>query len=298
MARIGSGTEPEFIVVGSSRARFGSGPLEFGLRPRLLVVVEARTEVEKALERRPALRRDDELATAVGGKQPAFFLEGREECRAERAGEMRPALRPVDAGAKQWSPLFHERLQVDTELSEQGAAMIAEAQRAVVEADEGPALSRLGDRDAELAGEMVVARASEAQRTRGGRQRPLGRDARQDLDCLRDFGIGDAVVAVATFAPASEQPAFHELAQMRARSLRRDARVHREGFGAARATIHQRHDDRGARRLGQQRPPPMDSRAVVAHKRAILLPPRTEMLRSAPNRLPALRRAAGLRLVP
>src|SRR3954466_11995741 len=112
MARIGSGTEPEFIVVSSPRAIFGSGPLEFGLRPRLLVAVETRTEIEQALERRPALRRDGELARDIDGEQPAFFLEGREECCAKRAGKMRPAFRPVEAGAKERPPLLHERLPV------------------------------------------------------------------------------------------------------------------------------------------------------------------------------------------
>src|SRR3954468_19310050 len=116
MARIGSGTEPEFIVVSSPRAIFGSGPLEFGLLPRLLVAVETRHEIEQALERRPALRRDGELARAVDGEHPAFVLEGREEGCAERAGKIRPAFRRVDAGAKEGPPLLEERLPVDAEV--------------------------------------------------------------------------------------------------------------------------------------------------------------------------------------
>src|ERR1041384_6551319 len=85
---------------------------------------------EEPRERVAALGRDGHGARAPHAKDPAVLEVHLEERRAERAADVRPPLREVDAGARESAPLVESRLDVDAErrqplLAKRGQAEIA-----------------------------------------------------------------------------------------------------------------------------------------------------------------------------
>src|ERR1043166_8068439 len=70
---------------------------------------------EEPRERVAALGRDGHRARAPHAKDPAVLEVHLEERRAERAADVRPPLREVDAGARESAPLVESRLDVDAE---------------------------------------------------------------------------------------------------------------------------------------------------------------------------------------
>ena len=125
--------------------------------------------------------------------------------------------------------------------------------------DMARARQRIGDGDADLARQMVVAGAAEAQvgiapprgRLRGGRRARAG-DRHQRFDGVRHVGRGQPVEAVAALGAGGQQVALDHAGEMSARGLRRDAGGERQlgrGVGAA---VHQQRQHGGARRIAHQ----------------------------------------------
>ena len=118
---------------------------------------------------------------------------------------------------------------------------------------------QIGDGDADLAREMVVAGAAEAEigiapprRRLGGRLGALAGQRHQQFDGMRHLARGQAIEAVAALRAGGQQVGLDHARQMARRGLRGDAGGQREigrGVGAA---IHQELQHGGARRVAHQ----------------------------------------------
>ena len=116
---------------------------------------------------------------------------------------------------------------------------------------------RVGDGDAEAAGEMVVAHPRVAQRRRLARQRPK---ARAVVDCHRDDAFehlrhrrrGQPEIAVPPRRRRGDQAGLGQLGEVGAGRLRRHARGIGELGRGHRAAVEQRDEDVGARRIARE----------------------------------------------
>ena len=113
------------------------------------------------------------------------------------------------------------------------------------------------ERDAEPAGEVVVARARGADGVRAGAlaqraDRRLRCDAGQRLERPGDVGPGEAEVAVAPVALGDHEAAVDELSQVHARRGGRDARLRGEHAGGQLAAVGQRAQHAGAARIADE----------------------------------------------
>ena len=117
---------------------------------------------------------------------------------------------------------------------------------------------RLEDRDAESAGEMVVARAGQAQRL-GARALPQRSDRRgrrhlrERLEQLAAVRAGQPVVPVAALGQHLEQPGVREPGEMAGRRRRGDPRLARQHARGKGAPVAEREQDPRAGRLGEER---------------------------------------------
>src|SRR5207248_2296602 len=132
--------------------------------------------------------------------------------RPESAGDVELAFAPVEAAADDGAPLCLELGQVDAQGCATGMRLGPEGVLAVLSNDDSPALEGGCERDAEAAGEMVVARPRGADQLalRGLAQRAhrrLRSDAGERLDGVRHGRIGEAEVAVAAVLARGEEPA-------------------------------------------------------------------------------------------
>ena len=147
------------------------------------------------------------------------------------------------------------------------AAIVAQHHRA-------PGHQRVGDRDAEPAGEMVVAGTRQAQRIVARRARSMAwrrLDRRHQADALqhaRDQGRGDPVVAMPALADAAQQIGIGQPGEMAAGGLRRHAGDERQLLGRQRAAVHQRDQHVGARPVADQRRDLGNVRAI-GHRRSV-----------------------------
>ena len=110
---------------------------------------------------------------------------------------------------------------------------------------------RVEERDAEFAGEVIVAKPRVAQRRlfrAGTRAQRLGArgDAHQRFEQARDVGIRETVIAMAPLRFDGDEAGVVELAQMRARGLLGDAGFEREFSRGERHAVQQGRQHVGA----------------------------------------------------
>ena len=116
---------------------------------------------------------------------------------------------------------------------------------------------RVVDADAELAGEVVVAGAGEAQFRADPRRQAAPaafhiRQHHQPFKGLCDLRPGETIIAMAPLHGDRQQATLHQLGEMAARRLRRDARDPGELLRRQRAPVHQRVQHVGAGRIAHQ----------------------------------------------
>ena len=119
-------------------------------------------------------------------------------------------------------------------------------------------LQRVGDRDAEPPGEMVVAGAGRRERRVDAAQPRIGRvgfaaDDRHRLEHLRDERRGEAVVAVPALRLDGDEAAVEELREMAARGRRGDAGEEGELLRGPRPSVHEREKDARAGGIADDR---------------------------------------------
>ena len=187
---------------------------------------------------------------------PARRDAAREERGAEGAAEMRLPLRPVEALPRQLAPALTQRRQVYLQIAEPARRsrhhLILGAAR-----PQHPLMDqRVGHPDRHLSREVVVARSRKSQRPVGrrrrGRRRPGSRDRSKRLQRMADFRSRQRKQAIATDANHLQEPAVGELAEMRARGLRREPGRRGQIAGRMVKAVEQHRQHRDARRLGQQ----------------------------------------------
>ena len=135
------------------------------------------------------------------------------------------ALGPVEAAAYQ-RPATARR-QLDPELLAPRFGVVAELDAVVGALDDVLVGERVGDRDAQLSGEVVVAGAAGAQRVGDDRvleapDRRVGSERGERLDGVDDLLAGEAVVAVAAVLLDLDEAAVDELAEVVAGGRQRD----------------------------------------------------------------------------
>jgi hypothetical protein len=116
-------------------------------------------------------------------------------------------------------------------------------------ADARTARRRAARRDA---GNRFARVAAADRRAWRGLRRERCAGERECLDQMRDLLAGQSVVAMPPLRVHVEQAAFDEPAQMRTCAGRCDAGKFAEFAGRPRTAVHQREQDAGARRLGEQ----------------------------------------------
>src|SRR5207237_6735935 len=132
---------------------------------------------------------------------PAELEEAARQRGSERSGDMQLTLAPVEAAADDGAPLCLELGEIDAQGCATSIRLGPEGVVAVLSNDDSLALEGCAGRDAEAAGEMVVARARRADQLALRRlaQRPHRRlrgDAGERFDCIRHCRVGEAEVAV------------------------------------------------------------------------------------------------------
>lgn len=213
-------------------------------------------EAKRALEPAAAGKRDRD-GTAVGHSlDPAAVEEGGEEGGAEGAGDVRNALAPVEAGGGEAAAFRLHVLQVDPELLEQISPRPCHLELLPFPAQRAALDERLREADAELAGEMVVARPRRTYSAADSRltvrsRRSLGGQNRERLHRLHQLRPDEAVEAVTAFAPDPDQPDRREPRQMSARGRRGDARRQCQLAGRDLAAVRERHEHGDPRGVGE-----------------------------------------------
>ena len=198
----------------------------------------------------PADGRDGERAAVALARDPAQIEEPVRDRGADRACEMRAPLAPVDAGTAERAPAAARGGQVDSQFVEEHLARLGDDAAIVAELDVAMLLQRVGERDAKLASDVVVAHACLAHRVvdaNGAQPRRCDcRDRRDAFQHLRDMRSGEPEVTVAALLRRGDQVGGAELAEMPARGLRRDVRRIGELARRQRAPVEQRAQDVGA----------------------------------------------------
>src|SRR5512138_115847 len=96
-----------------------------------------------------AERRHHRLARRAVAAQPLAPHQMIGQCRPQRPAEVRPALAPVEAAAREVAPLALGRRHVEAEPLQEGAALGAEAEIALIAPEEAALQQRVRQRDAE-----------------------------------------------------------------------------------------------------------------------------------------------------
>jgi len=174
------------------------------------------------------------------------------------AGEVRPPLAPIQAGPAQGALTSARVLQIDAEAVQELDAGLGQRAGLAGEHHVPARLQRVGEPDAEPAGQVVVAGARGAQRLvdlreRARARRRARRHHHDAFEHASDQRARQPVVTVAALAHAFEQPGLGQLGEVAAGRLRRDAGGVGELLGGERAAVHQRAQDVGARRIADRR---------------------------------------------
>src|SRR5262249_48103993 len=159
--------------------------------------------------------------------EPTQVQTATPDLRADQTGDMISALAPVETGSTE--DTFAARAQIRAERAQKARAGIRHLTAVLGEDDVSIGDERIGDGEADLAGEMIVAGAREAKHVVPNRAWLI---ARRDLD--RSDGDDafehprhqrgrDAVIAIATLLGDGDEPRLDELEEMLARGRTRDA---------------------------------------------------------------------------
>src|SRR5262249_36132536 len=163
-------------------------------------------------------RRQPHRAAVALAHEPAELQAAAPDRRADEAGDVMAALAPVEAGAAE--DALAARRQIGAEAGEEGSARRRQLAAVLAEHDMAAGGERGGYGNGDLAGEMVVAGAREAQRVVADRARLVARrhleggDRDDAFDHARDQRRGDAVVAEAPLPGDGDEPRFGELEQV------------------------------------------------------------------------------------
>ena len=167
------------------------------------------------------------------------------------------ALAPVETGPAE--DAFAARAQVGTEFGQKARARIRHL-AAVLGKDDVPiGDERVGNGDADLAGQVIVAGAREAQRVIPNRARLIARrdlDRRDGDDAFehpRDQRRRDAIVAIAPLLGDRDEARLDELEQVLAGGRTRDAGEISKFAAGQRLTAHQGSQNGRARGIAHER---------------------------------------------
>src|ERR1700753_2340028 len=115
------------------------------------------TKAEGLLESMPAFLRDRDGAAALDLFDPAQFEATAGQRHAQRAGEMRTAFAPVQAGTAEQTAGARRRRDRDAETPEKIPPGFGHGAAVLVEFDVTAREHRIRDTDAEPAGKVIVA---------------------------------------------------------------------------------------------------------------------------------------------
>src|SRR5215469_10538650 len=140
------------------------------------------------------------------------------DLRAHKTRDMISALAPVETGSAE--DAFAARAQVRAEFGQKARARIRHLAPVLGEDDVSIGDERIGDGDADLAGQVIVASAREAKRVISKRTRLIARrhlDRRNRNDAFkhpRDQGRRDAIVAIAPLLGDRDETRLDELEEV------------------------------------------------------------------------------------
>src|SRR5512143_3179634 len=221
--------------------------------PGFLGHADAERFPETALPRRG----DDHRAAVLRPLRPPEIEAPLRERGPDRARDVWPSLGPVDTESAKGTALRAQRRQVEAELREKSGPRRRDLGGLVAHHDVLVRDQRIGEINAETAGEVVIADSSRAELAcstgEGAVARPVfERDGHDPVEHLGDPRRREPEIAVPTVPGRRDQPRLGELRQMRAGGLRRHpGRTGQLGRGE-RAAIEKRREHRRPRRLSDQ----------------------------------------------
>src|SRR5262245_42548203 len=167
------------------------------------------------------------------------------------------ALAPVETGAAE--DAFAARAQVGAESVLKASAGTRHLAPVFGEDDVSIGDERIGDGDADLAGQMIVAGAREAERVITNRTRLIARrhldrgDGDDAFEHPRDQGRRNAIVAIATLLGDGKEPRLDELEEVLAGGRTRDSGEISEFAASQSLTTHEGSQDGRARGIPDER---------------------------------------------
>jgi hypothetical protein len=232
--------------------------------------------------------RKNEGSAGIAPTYPAEIAEALEKRRAERSGDMGPALAPVDAGPAQFAAALSQLVEIDPEIAKQWPCAGTE----LASDCSAPLQEFAAELDRNPSGKMVVAGAKLAhgriartwRRTAGSGERSP-RDVHL-LEQLGDVGGSDTMIAMAALPVDPNHARGDELREMAARGLRGNAAGIGKLTGGPCPSIEQcdHHVDPG--RVSEKRTDLCDCRGGD-HQQSPIRPKEAEfnsdMVRSRPN---------------
>ena len=206
----------------------------------------------------PAAVSRSDAAIALA-REPAELQAAAADLRAHMPGDVIAPLAPIEAGRQKIRLLPGFGTSDSAECAQESRPGVRDFAAVLGEHDVASRGERVGDRDADPAGQMIVAGAREAQRivARGARlmaRRHLDRGHR--LDAFQHGGDqrrGDAVVVETPLPGDREQARLDQPGEVLARGRARDARQERKLAAGERLAAHERAQHRGARRVAHER---------------------------------------------
>ena len=124
-----------------------------------MTVTGLKRHAEHFLEAARAGGGNVERAAVARACEPSKIEASRRERRADRAAEMKPPLGPIEARTTEDAPAVPHRVEVDAEILEESSAAFRELAAFLREEEVTALTQRIGKRNAEPAGEVIVASA-------------------------------------------------------------------------------------------------------------------------------------------
>jgi len=179
--------------------------------------------------------------------------------RADATGDVITPLAPIEAGPAENPPGARLRRQIGTELRQEGRTGLRDFTAILAENDVSFGHQRVGNRNRDLARQMVIACARKAQRVvaRGARliaRRHFDRGDRLDaFEHPRHKRRGDAVIVEAAFPGHRDKARVDQLGKVLARRRPGNMRDIGELAAGQRPAAHQGRKHGGTRRVADER---------------------------------------------
>src|SRR5262249_23560186 len=141
--------------------------------PRSVSAGTLNAEAENLQQALLALGRDDEPARIARPLDPAEIETARGKRGADSAAEVRTPLGPVEAGAAEEAAACPRLRKIDAELAQERGARFGDRAALGSEQDVPARAELLGQPDAELSGQVIVAGAGAPERLFAARPRPV-----------------------------------------------------------------------------------------------------------------------------